>query len=101
MREKTAPGSMPVPANYMNAQSAMIGLRGRDLFSTLRTLAFQGLRQPVHSARHALAFGKQLGRVMLGEMLQDLFDIMAVNPRQAFHAREQKRDIIALQPHQQ
>ncbi len=69
MREKTAPGSMPVPANYMNAQSAMIGLRGRDLFSTLRTLAFQGLRQPVHSARHALAFGKQLGRVMLGDTL--------------------------------
>ncbi|MBB1518181.1 class II poly(R)-hydroxyalkanoic acid synthase [Aquipseudomonas guryensis] len=69
MREKTAPGSLPVPANFMNAQSAMVGLRGRDLFSTLRTLAFQGLRQPVHSARHALAFGKQLGRVMLGDTL--------------------------------
>jgi polyhydroxyalkanoate synthase len=51
----------------MNAQSAMIGLRGRDLFSTLRTLAFQGLRQPVHSTRHLFAFGKQLGRVMLGD----------------------------------
>ncbi|MWV12364.1 class II poly(R)-hydroxyalkanoic acid synthase [Pseudomonas sp. R-28-1W-6] len=67
MPEKTAPGSLPVPANYMNAQSAMIGLRGRDLFSTLRTLAFQGLRQPVHSTRHLFAFGKQLGRVMLGD----------------------------------
>ena len=67
MRDKTAPGSMPVPANFMNAQSAMVGLRGRDLFSTLRTLAFQGLRQPVHSTRHLLAFGKQLGRVMLGD----------------------------------
>ncbi|WP_373389318.1 class II poly(R)-hydroxyalkanoic acid synthase [Pseudomonas alcaligenes] len=67
MRDKTAPGSLPVPANFMNAQSAMVGLRGRDLFSTLRTLAFQGLRQPVHSSRHLLAFGKQLGRVMLGD----------------------------------
>ncbi|VXB21385.1 Poly(3-hydroxyalkanoate) polymerase 2 [Pseudomonas sp. 8AS] len=67
MPEKTAPGSLPVPADYMNAQSAMIGLRGRDLFSTLRTLAFQGLRQPVHSSRHLFAFGKQLGRVMLGD----------------------------------
>ena len=44
MRDKTAPGSMPLPAHFMNAQSAMVGLRGRDLFSTLRTLAFQGLR---------------------------------------------------------
>ncbi|MEK1904739.1 MAG: class II poly(R)-hydroxyalkanoic acid synthase [Pseudomonas sp.] len=67
MREKTAPGSLPVPANYMNAQSAMVGLRGRDMFSTMRGLAFQGLRQPVHSARHLLALGKQLGRVMLGD----------------------------------
>ncbi|MWV15291.1 class II poly(R)-hydroxyalkanoic acid synthase [Pseudomonas sp. L-22-4S-12] len=67
MPEKTAPESLPVPADYMNAQSAMIGLRGRDLFSTLRTLAFQGLRQPVHSSRHLFAFGKQLGRVMLGD----------------------------------
>ncbi len=67
MREKTASGSLPVPANFMNAQSAMVGVRGRDLFSTLRTLAFQGLRQPVHSTRHLLAFGKQLGRVMLGD----------------------------------
>ena len=67
MRDKTAPGSMPLPAHFMNAQSAMVGLRGRDLFSTLRTLAFQGLRQPVHSTRHLLAFGKQLGRVMLGD----------------------------------
>ncbi|MDH0893639.1 MULTISPECIES: class II poly(R)-hydroxyalkanoic acid synthase [unclassified Pseudomonas] len=67
MRDKTAPGSMPVPAHFMNAQSAMVGLRGRDLFSTLRNLAFQGLRQPVHSTRHLLSFGRQLGRVMLGD----------------------------------
>jgi polyhydroxyalkanoate synthase subunit PhaC len=67
MRDKTASGSMPVPAHFMNAQSAMVGLRGRDLFSTLRTLAFQGLRQPVHSTRHLLSFGKQLGRVLLGD----------------------------------
>ena len=67
MREKTAPGSLPVPATFMNVQNAVVGVRGRDLFSTLRTLAFQGLRQPAHSARHALAFGKQMGRVLLGD----------------------------------
>ena len=67
MREKTAPGSLPVPATFMNAQNAVVGVRGRDLLSTLRTLAFQGLRQPVHSGRHALALGRQLGRVLLGD----------------------------------
>ena len=67
MRDKTAPGSLPVPAHFMNAQSAMVGLRGRDLFSTLRTLAVQGLRQPAHSTRHLLSFGKQLGRVLIGD----------------------------------
>ncbi|TXH93414.1 MAG: class II poly(R)-hydroxyalkanoic acid synthase [Pseudomonas sp.] len=69
MREKPAPGSMPTPANFMSARNAMAGLRGRDLFSTLRTLAFQGLRQPLHSTHHLLSLGCQLGRVMLGDTL--------------------------------
>ncbi len=67
MREKQVSGALPVPANYMNAQSAIVGLRGKDLASTVRTLALQGLKHPVHSARHVLAFGGQLGRVLMGD----------------------------------
>ncbi|MCG6573751.1 class II poly(R)-hydroxyalkanoic acid synthase [Pseudomonas sp. AF32] len=69
MRDKPAKGSMPTPAHFMNAQSAVTGLRGRDLLSTLRSVAAHGLRNPVHSARHALKLGGQLGRVLLGETL--------------------------------
>ncbi|MCE0462934.1 MULTISPECIES: class II poly(R)-hydroxyalkanoic acid synthase [Pseudomonas] len=69
MRDKPAKGSMPTPAHFMNAQSAVTGLRGRDLLSTLRSVAAHGLRNPVHSARHALKLGSQLGRVLLGETL--------------------------------
>ncbi|TBV08640.1 class II poly(R)-hydroxyalkanoic acid synthase [Phytopseudomonas dryadis] len=67
--------SLPDPARAMNAQNAVIGLRGRDLLSSVRTLALQGLKQPVHSARHALALGGQLGRILLGDTLHP------VNPR--------------------
>ncbi|MFC5694115.1 class II poly(R)-hydroxyalkanoic acid synthase [Pseudomonas sp. GCM10022186] len=69
MREKQIPGTLPAPAAFMNAQSAIVGLRGKDLFSTVRNLALQGLRHPVHSARHVLAFGGQVGRVLLGDTL--------------------------------
>ncbi|MFW9269495.1 class II poly(R)-hydroxyalkanoic acid synthase [Pseudomonas sp. NR3] len=69
MRDKPAKGSMPAPASFINAQSAVTGLRGRDLLSTLRNVAAHGLRNPVHSARHALRLGSQLGRVLLGETL--------------------------------
>ncbi len=69
MRDKPATGSLPTPAAFINAQNAITGLRGRDLFSTLRSVAAHGLRHPVHSARHALALGGQLGRVLLGETL--------------------------------
>jgi polyhydroxyalkanoate synthase len=69
MRDKPATGSLPTPAAFINAQNAITGLRGRDLFSTLRSVASHGLRHPVHSARHALALGGQLGRVLLGETL--------------------------------
>ncbi|SDG60942.1 polyhydroxyalkanoate synthase [Pseudomonas benzenivorans] len=67
MRKQAPTRGLPAPSGMMNAQSAVIGLSGKDLFSTLRSLAFQGLRQPVHSARHLLALGGQLGRVMLGD----------------------------------
>ncbi|WP_437882538.1 class II poly(R)-hydroxyalkanoic acid synthase [Pseudomonas sp. LRF_L74] len=68
MRDKNdTPGAMPVPSNFMSAQSAVIGGQGRNLLSTLRTLTLQSARQPMHSARHLLAFGGQLGRVLLGD----------------------------------
>ncbi|MBS7662332.1 class II poly(R)-hydroxyalkanoic acid synthase [Pseudomonas lalucatii] len=67
MRDKPRSGALPAPATFMTAQNAVVGLRGRDLLSTLRTLALQGIRQPLHSARHALALGGQLGRVLLGD----------------------------------
>lgn len=69
MRDKPATGSMPAPASFINAQSAVTGLRGRDLLSTLRSVAAYSLRNPVHSARHALRLGSQLSRVLLGETL--------------------------------
>ncbi|MEX6503849.1 class II poly(R)-hydroxyalkanoic acid synthase [Pseudomonas zhanjiangensis] len=67
MRKQHPPRTLPTPTVAMNAQSAIVGLRGKDLLSTLRGMAFQGLRQPVHSARHLLALGGQLGRVLLGD----------------------------------
>jgi len=51
----------------MTVQNAITGLRGRDLISTLRQVGRHGLRNPLHTARHMLALGSQLGRVMLGE----------------------------------
>jgi polyhydroxyalkanoate synthase len=67
MRDKPAKSAYTTPATYINAQSAITGLRGRDLFSTLRSVALQGLKHPVYTARHALALGGQLGRVILGD----------------------------------
>ena len=68
MREKPASGSLPVPASFtITEQNAMAGLRGRNLVATLRTLALQGLKQPIHSTRHVLALGGQLGRVLRGD----------------------------------
>ena len=69
MRDKPLPGALPSPATFINAQSAITGLRGRDLFSTLRSVAAHGLRNPLHSARHALALGGQLSRVLIGDTL--------------------------------
>lgn len=69
MRDKANTGSLPAPASFMNAQSAVVGIRGRDLLSTVRLLAGHSLRNPLHNARHLLAFGGQLGRVLLGDTL--------------------------------
>ena len=67
MREKPAKSAETTPATFINAQSAIMGMRGRDLMSTLRSVAAQGWRPPFRTALHALALGNQLGRVMLGE----------------------------------
>ncbi|MCO7035813.1 class II poly(R)-hydroxyalkanoic acid synthase [Pseudomonas carnis] len=71
MRERPVTNPAPTPAAFINAQNAITGLRGRDLLSTLRTVAAHGLRNPVHTARHALALGGQLGRVLLGETVHE------------------------------
>ncbi|MBY8970605.1 class II poly(R)-hydroxyalkanoic acid synthase [Pseudomonas sp. P867] len=71
MRQRPVTNPAPTPAAFINAQNAITGLRGRDLLSTLRTVAAHGLRNPVHTARHALALGGQLGRVLLGETVHE------------------------------
>ena len=53
------------PATYINAQSAMTGLRGRDLLATLRSVTVQSWRHPFHSAHRILALGNQMARVVL------------------------------------
>ncbi|MEB0040176.1 MULTISPECIES: class II poly(R)-hydroxyalkanoic acid synthase [unclassified Pseudomonas] len=68
MRNKNTLSPAPTPATFINAQSAITGLRGKDLFSTLRSVAAQSMRHPIHSARHALALGGQLGRVLIGDV---------------------------------
>ncbi|WP_339411733.1 class II poly(R)-hydroxyalkanoic acid synthase [Pseudomonas sp. EA_35y_Pfl2_R5] len=67
MRDQPAKRALPVRSSVMNAQNAVVGLRGRDLLSTLRGLALQGIKQPIHSARHVAALGGQLGRVLMGD----------------------------------
>jgi polyhydroxyalkanoate synthase len=69
MKDKSTKGSTPAPATFINAQSAITGLRGRDLVATLRSVARHSITHPLHSARHALALGGQLGRVLLGDTL--------------------------------
>ena len=75
MKDKLVKAAVPATATYINAQSAITGLRGRDLVSTLRTVARHSLKHPVHTLRHTLALGGQLGRVLLGDTLHEL------NPR--------------------
>ena len=68
MKDKPAKPGVPTPAAYLNVRSAISGLRGRDLLSTVRNLGRHGLRHPLHTARHLLELGGQLGRVMLGDL---------------------------------
>ncbi len=45
----------------------VVGLRGKDLLSSARTVLLQAARQPLLSARHALRFGRELTQVLLGQ----------------------------------
>ncbi|PWB32122.1 class II poly(R)-hydroxyalkanoic acid synthase [Pseudomonas sp. SDI] len=67
MKDKPAKGVAAAPASYIDVQSAITGLRGRDLVSTVRSVSRHSLRHPLHTAKHLLAFGGQLGRVLLGD----------------------------------
>ncbi len=67
MREISSSGSLPALTSQMDVEHGNLTLmRGRNLFSTLRMLALQGIKQPIHSTRHILALGGQLSRVLLG-----------------------------------
>ncbi len=69
MRDKLPAQPRPAADSLITVQNAAIGLRTRDLASSLRALAFQGLKQPLHSARHLMSLGSQLTRVLLGDTL--------------------------------
>ncbi|MFF7707548.1 class II poly(R)-hydroxyalkanoic acid synthase [Pseudomonas sp. NPDC007930] len=69
MKDKVIKATVHSPAAFINAQSAITGLSSRDLLSTLGSVARHGLRHPLHTARHALNLGSQLGKVALGESL--------------------------------
>ncbi|MES2817778.1 MAG: class II poly(R)-hydroxyalkanoic acid synthase [Pseudomonadota bacterium] len=66
MRDKSASGS-PAPVPSVEPEHTTVDLRGRDFLSTLRIIGRHGMRRPVHSARHALALGSELGRILLGK----------------------------------
>ncbi|HKS14756.1 MAG TPA: class II poly(R)-hydroxyalkanoic acid synthase [Pseudomonas sp.] len=67
MNDRPVKGARAAPDMTMNVQNAITGLRGRDLISTLRQVGRHGMLNPLHTARHMLALGGQLGRVMLGD----------------------------------
>lgn len=64
-------GSAPT---RFSARQAIIGLRGRDLRSSLALLLGQGLRQPLHSLRNGLELTGRLVRVLRGETLHPVGD---------------------------
>lgn len=45
----------------------MVGVQRKDLLGTAQTVLRQAVRQPLHSAKHALAFGLELKNVVLGK----------------------------------
>ncbi|WPC05558.1 class II poly(R)-hydroxyalkanoic acid synthase [Pseudomonas benzenivorans] len=45
----------------------VIGIRGKDLLSSARTVLTQAIKQPLHSAKHVAHFGVELKNVLLGQ----------------------------------
>lgn len=68
------PASADFPPTRFTARQAIIGLRGRDLRSSLGLLLGQGLRQPLHTLRNGLALTGKLARVLRGETLHTVGD---------------------------
>ena len=68
----------PAPAGSIptrfSARQAIVGLRGRDLRSSIGLLLGQGLRQPLHSLRNGLELTGKLVRVLRGDTLQPVAD---------------------------
>ncbi|NQD94546.1 class II poly(R)-hydroxyalkanoic acid synthase, partial [Pseudomonas sp. CrR25] len=45
----------------------VIGIRGKDLLTSARTVLAQALKQPLHSAKHVAHFGLELKNVLFGQ----------------------------------
>ena len=45
----------------------VIGIRGKDLLNSARTVLTQAIKQPFHSAKHVAHFGLELKNVLLGQ----------------------------------
>ena len=63
------PAGAGSPPTRFTARQAIVGLRGRDLRSSLGLLLGQGLRQPLHSLRNGLELTGKLARVLRGDIL--------------------------------
>lgn len=68
MQDNTPAMTGYAPTRF-GARQAIVGLRGRDLRSSLGLLLGQGLRQPMHSLRNGLELTGKLLRVLRGETL--------------------------------
>ncbi|WP_028693530.1 class II poly(R)-hydroxyalkanoic acid synthase [Pseudomonas cremoricolorata] len=56
----------PPPGRSLPGMTPILGLAGKDLLSTARTLLRQPLRQPLHSLKHAAQLGQALKQVLAG-----------------------------------
>jgi polyhydroxyalkanoate synthase len=68
------PADAGSPPTRFTARQAIVGLRGRDLRSSLGLLLGQGLRQPLHSLRNGMELAGKLARVLRGDILHPVGD---------------------------
>ncbi|HLT04587.1 MAG TPA: alpha/beta fold hydrolase [Pseudomonas sp.] len=71
---KHRPAEAGTAPTRFSARQTIIGLRGRDLRSSLGLLLTQGLRQPLHGLRNGLELTGKLARVLRGETLHPVGD---------------------------